>query len=804
MGIGKINIPKLIDTKLEKMSADVKKTFIEKLATKSCWDIAGRSPEIAENNYENVATTDYQNVEQLEQDVKQLPKVPFGLEEKSINSPTNAAAKASAQVDDIGVQNANLEQKQSSAENKSVQLTKESEKQAQDAAKETAAADSARATAQEEQASAQSAQKAAQDKQAEGSKKREQAKETQTKAENKRSEGNEKQTEANNIISEATSEIAAQETAIANADSAITSAQEQLTKANNMPAETEEQVQARNEAIKAAEEAVKRAEAQKAEAESKKTEAENKKADGENKAKEAEEIINEADNLSKEAETTNEEALNLENEAKTKEQEAAQNNANAEKANNEAKTSEAEANKLNQASEQTNLKATNATQEAEGFADKIETKENNADKLENTTDTKVNDAQTIANNLADDINGLGTGKNFMNNIKQINGDNVAEVLEKYQEKSGGESLIQATMDEVGLDMVTKKQAVNHIKNALAENLSDESSYEFRTTFEKELEQATSTFSAKTVGYVEAKELDKLTNEIMPEVEHKTKIRSASNDFYTQNADTINARNASADKIADKDNLNTKVFANGKINDINSKQTTGSCASHAALNNFSRSSQGQELLQNNMYVDPETGVVSIYLPEAAQKGYPKGKGDGIYTYDKQDILNNRHNSKGDGDTSAYLLAMGDYLKESENEDIGDGLSGYRPYEILTGEKAEYDIFSDNKCDYSNHSEKFREDPELQSLYWVQLKKDIKNEAAITVNFESSINTDKNLNMKYANGSKEKPFASDRHAYQVVDLTNTDVLLEESNNPGKKIKIDKNDYVKHVKSIYTYRF
>ena len=63
MSIGKINLPKQIDAKLENLAIDAKEAFLQKLSTKSAWDVAGRSTETVEASYENIATTNYQDVE---------------------------------------------------------------------------------------------------------------------------------------------------------------------------------------------------------------------------------------------------------------------------------------------------------------------------------------------------------------------------------------------------------------------------------------------------------------------------------------------------------------------------------------------------------------------------------------------------------------------------------------------------------------------------------------------------------------------------------------------------------------------
>ena len=51
---------------------------------------------------------------------------------------------------------------------------------------------------------------------------------------------------------------------------------------------------------------------------------------------------------------------------------------------------------------------------------------------------------------------------------------------------------------------------------------------------------------------------------------------------------------------------------------------------------------------------------------------------------------------------------------------------------------------------------------------------------------------------------KPFISTNHAYAVVGIDDEYIYLEESNNPGKHIRISKEEFIASAETIASYRW
>lgn len=100
-----------------------------------------------------------------------------------------------------------------------------------------------------------------------------------------------------------------------------------------------------------------------------------------------------------------------------------------------------------------------AAQQAEQDAQEVAEKQKHREEMQKQ-------GKEIANDLFEDMDGIGTKKSFDANIKRINKDNVASVIQAYQEKSPDESLAECILDESGMDIKKRKEALTHIYNQL--------------------------------------------------------------------------------------------------------------------------------------------------------------------------------------------------------------------------------------------------------------------------------------------------------------------------------------------------
>ena len=460
-----------------------------------------------------------------------------------------------------------------------------------------------------------------------------------------------------------------------------------------------------------------------------------------------------------------------------------------------------------------------------------------SDFLDKIEDIKIDDLDFItragaevAEDLYEDIHQWGTGEKFEKHIKQIKTDNVIDVLKTYAEKSPDESLIEAIFDEVGLDLEKEQiPAVNHIKDKLIErsnNLGVEVSV-LNQEFEKAFDEATTGMLAK-VGYIDTEKLDNLVNEYMNRIDTMEKMDVAARErWLKEQGFSYVHKTEELEKIVEESGHNLdNSLGDGKINNP-SVQITGNCWAHAGLSAFTATSKGQELINN--LVTKRNGVVSVYLPEAAQKGLPKPNGDGIYTITENEILTGMiEQSVGDGDVTAVMLAIEKYFTESgENEGSEFRTNGNKPYrmfEILTGKKNEvyaiagsYIHGEENGLSsikvldgvsttlYNGQTNDNMEDAHYQLLQKLLAQ----GEGAVYITFSDGTNPEnetsaESLDLNYAKSDNKKPFISDNHGYAVMKMDDEFVYLKESNNPKVIIKMPKEEFVKKVNSVVTCKF
>ena len=136
--------------------------------------------------------------------------------------------------------------------------------------------------------------------------------------------------------------------------------------------------------------------------------------------------------------------------------------------------------------------------------------------------------------------------------------------------------------------------------------------------------------------------------------------------------------------------------NGKI-DKPAKQISNNCWLIGGINSLAITETGEKLLENNLHKDNEKHMISVHLKEAENNHMPQPKGDGIYTFTEKEIFDAQKRGdkdglvSGDGDVTAYALAIEEYLKEKNNGELPAGKSHFsdgapvaRLYEIVTGQ------------------------------------------------------------------------------------------------------------------------
>ena len=437
----------------------------------------------------------------------------------------------------------------------------------------------------------------------------------------------------------------------------------------------------------------------------------------------------------------------------------------------------------------------------------------------------VRNGSGVADDLYEDIHQWGTGEGFEKHLKQIKADNVIDVLKTYDEKSSNESLIEAIFDEVGLDLETEQMpAIRHIKDKLIERsnkLGVEVSV-LNQEFEKAFEEATTGMLAK-VGYIDTEALDNIVNEYMNRIDMMEKMDVAARERWLEEQGfSYVTKDKKLEQSFEDAGFNLEEsLGDGKISEP-AVQMTGNCWAHAGLNAFVATPKGQELINN--LVTKRNGVVSVRLPEAAERGLPKPNGDGVYTFTEQEILSGTTvQSVGDGDVTAVMLAIEKYFTEiGENESLEIRTNGNKPYrmfEILTGKKNDIYvvddlyIFSDvevlDGVSTTLYNGQTNKDNMGDAHYQVLQKLLQRGEGAIYISFSDGTKPEnetsaETLDLNYSKKEGGKPFLFDRHGYAVMKMDNDFIYLKESNNPYVIIKMPKEEFVKKVNCVVTYKF
>ena len=268
------------------------------------------------------------------------------------------------------------------------------------------------------------------------------------------------------------------------------------------------------------------------------------------------------------------------------------------------------------------------------------------------------------------------------------------------------------------------------------------------------------------------------------------------------------------------------YSNGYF-DKNSTQMAGNCWIHAGINNMLQNPKGKEIINNLVYKNKENGSVTVYLPGAAEKGFPKPNGDGMYTYSEAKLLNSSFNiSMGDGDYTAFILAINDFRAESQNRH-DDGGKFDEFCEIVLGEDTGNTIVNGNeswcretKIAFTNLKNLYKTalagnflDDETEKSYEKKLEKitselellkiseiEHPNERynKIREKFEdknfilfASVDNDTNLHGELENNDVFETISG--HAYTILEMNEDSVVLEESNQPGERITYKVEDFM-----------
>jgi len=193
------------------------------------------------------------------------------------------------------------------------------------------------------------------------------------------------------------------------------------------------------------------------------------------------------------------------------------------------------------------------------------------------------------------------------------------------------------------------------------------------------------------------------------------------------------------------------FVNGKLDGV-SAQETGNCWIHAPLNSIASTQAGNNMLASHMYRDTERGITAVHLQGAENLGLGHN-GTGIYTFTDAEIAAAQETlSSGDGDMTAYNLALQKFFSETGvTQFVGRGGETKHVLDAIMGQGY---YFSDSPYEYS-------------------------------IGTTSDQSFEKVVQMA-SNGNSATTFSINQHAVSVVGTTEDgNILVQESNNNGLNI-------------------
>lgn len=400
----------------------------------------------------------------------------------------------------------------------------------------------------------------------------------------------------------------------------------------------------------------------------------------------------------------------------------------------------------------------------------------------------------ITGNLADIL----TEKNVVIKSK-INSENVLSLVENYSKAYGikscfnGNNLVKDLILSNLSDEV-KKKCLTLIKDAFDERISGLTGDTSYTS--KAFKEA----MADAVAGKNADKLLKLTDryvKITKQLEAmQTKNKSIT---YDPNSYMHGIKHIPARVIEMGTN---DYYGNGKFDNL-AKQQTGNCYAHGYINNMLNTDFGREYI-NNLIV--KTGdIISVYLPGAAEKNLPAPSGDGIYTYTPRDIdMRSYRESVGDGDFTAFMLAVTDYRRELTGKKNVSSRGGNPQIfnELIFGK--EYSENSSNSVMINNPVDKqhlnMGDFDEYAKGKMEEIKEYFNNERGyLNVDFDryikgSNITNTEVYSKKSGDEKPVKSYLNVPHAYSIKEINDDRVVLSDSNCPEYAYIMTPSQFVK----------
>lgn len=608
----------------------------------------------------------------------------------------------------------------------------------------------------------------------------------------------EAQSSAQNAVESAQQSVNNAQTTLSNAQTALSQA-----KTDEEKQSLQQQVNSAQQALETAQKALEEKQMALNEAnaalEEAKSNLEQVISDGETAVQEAEQNVSDVKQAGTEAVNTAQQNQEKVKATGTENIQSAEQNANdvkkaGEKAVQDAKQS---ATQIKAQGEQSIQNAENDIKVAETEGDKkVENAQNTVEVQQDKAQQEIPKPEEIAQTIIDmakgvdkDGNKVKYDKNLYNEaMSQINEENIVEVL-----KAGGKDFADAITG-------------NKIENKKIIKRAEEDSKKIIDCMNKYYEANYKNYEHPTLGKLE--ELEEKVYNVSSTMEFANELTSSN----PKNAAYIMAVNGIEDitKLEDEINyINSRYLdVNGEI-DEKSTQQTGNCWAHAAINSLASIPQGQEIIQNNITRNSETGITEVTLP---------GAGKTYQITDKELYEATYSISYGDPDMTAYNIAIDKYLQENPEgrfnifnktyEKVNSSGQGNTPqlaYHLLCNENTDFNYESSRETQIPTGSNAyFVNGNETDKQYYNELYELVKNGNTVaTLSYGGhawaviGIDEQKRLLVTESNNSRDI-------ANYLVGENNVETREDINGYTQYTMHLDFETFTKKIRSCTTHRF
>lgn len=366
--------------------------------------------------------------------------------------------------------------------------------------------------------------------------------------------------------------------------------------------------------------------------------------------------------------------------------------------------------------------------------------------------------------------------------RQTDCKHIRKIMQKWCKEKGIDTS-ELDKKEFKLDILNDYYTLMHnyrevikVKAIMQNDVSDK----MQQAINAKYEQATKDGIELTTNNPALSKEQKQKREINDKIKN---LRDIAKDVYGENSDNVK-------RLEERIKQNETMLndsGNGMF-DKSAMQLTGNCWLLAGINALVHTDFGKQFLEKNIVKDNEKHIFAVHLQEAENNNLPKPKGDGIYVFSEKEVLEAQNGdgglASGEGDITAFALAIESYLKESgkklkeDQENYQDGNINYMLFELVTGLNAPKTYLGvHNEIGIQHEIAQEIDEPELIDGEGVRIRTSTRLNYFDKI-YDMSEKKNAAIVLSYAN-----------HAFSVVGVNENYLLIQESNlSDGYKDKFE----------------